>query len=402
MAMVLPRVSVGDTLLTAESTDDPVTIPLFIGYTAQVEESGVPVALASLAEANARFGETGTLAWALRHFFDNNGRICYVYSHGDTAQWSNDADRLDALVAALQTPELTAAVMDDTHSGLLLVPELSELNDQTTDTLDLWYQGWQALLELSQYERRFALLELPEAPETANTLVLNTFSPDYCRNAAAWWPRLETSYADELDSAISYRRLSPLPAVAAAIQLSAKTYGVWKAPANIALLKTIRPTYDTALAQSLFTQTGVFANPICSFPGKGVYLWGCRTLLNDDTSPWRYIQTRLLMNHIENRLKNIARSFVFEPNNALTWMKLKGQLWSWLRQQWLAGAFYGTQEEEAFSIAVGLDETMTADDLSAGRMIVNIQLALLAPAEFIDLTITLDARASTTQFEENA
>ncbi|AUP76164.1 hypothetical protein CWS02_00480 [Enterobacter sp. EA-1] len=45
-----------------------MTIPLFIGYTAQVEESGVPVALASLAEANARFGETGTLAWALRHF----------------------------------------------------------------------------------------------------------------------------------------------------------------------------------------------------------------------------------------------------------------------------------------------------------------------------------------------
>ncbi len=63
------------------------------------------------------------------------------------------------------------------------------------------------------------------------------------------------------------------------------------------------------------------------------------------------------------------------------------------------GRLYGTREEEAFSIAVGLDETMTADDLSAGRMIVNIQLAL--PAEF-DLTITLDARASTTQFEENA
>ncbi len=48
-------------------------------------------------------------------FFDNNGRICYVYSLGDTAQWSSDADRLDALVAALQTPELTAAVMDDTQ-----------------------------------------------------------------------------------------------------------------------------------------------------------------------------------------------------------------------------------------------------------------------------------------------
>ncbi len=402
MAMVLPRVSVGGTLLMAESSDDPVTIPLFIGYTAQVEASGLPVSISSLAEASAVWGDVGTMAWALRHFFDNGGRLCYVLSLGDAAQWGSDADRLDGLVAALQTPEVIAAVIEDNHTGLLLAPELSELNDLETDAADLWYQGWQALLALAQYERRFALLELPEVPESAVALALKSFSADYCRNAAAWWPRLETSYADEVDSAISHRLLSALPAVAAAIQRSAKTYGVWKAPANIALTQTIRPTKDAALSQTLFTQTGVYANPICSFPGKGVYLWGCRTLLNDAASPWRYIQIRLLVNSLENRLKYIARSFVFEPNNALTWMKLKGQIWTWLRQQWLAGAFYGTQEEEAFSVAVGLDETMTADDLSAGKMIVNIQLALLAPAEFIDLTITLDARASATQFEESA
>ncbi|WP_342323008.1 phage tail sheath C-terminal domain-containing protein [Kosakonia sp. BYX6] len=402
MAMVLPRVSVGGTLLTAESSDDPVTIPLFIGYTAKVEKSGLPVSISSLAEASAVWGDTGTMAWSLRHFFDNGGRLCYVLSLGDTAQWSSAADRLDALVAALQTPEVMSAVIEDNHTGLLLAPELSELNDIETDTVDLWYQGWQALLELAVYERRFALLELPEVPGTAVKLAQMSFSADYCRNAAAWWPRLETSYADDLDSTISHRLLSALPAVAAAIQRSAKAYGVWKAPANIALTKTIRPTNDAALSQTLFTQTGVYANPICSFPGKGVYLWGCRTLLNDAGSPWRFIQIRLLVNSIENRLKFIARAFVFEPNNALTWMKLKGQIWSWLRQQWLAGAFYGTQEEDAFSVAVGLDETMTADDLSAGKMIVNIQLALLAPAEFIDLTITLDARASATQFEESA
>ena len=402
MAMVLPRVSVGGTLLTAESSDDPVTIPLFIGYTTKAEESGLPVSISSLAEASAVWGDTGTMAWSLRHFFDNGGRLCYVLSLGDTAQWSSDADRLNALVAALQTTEILATVTEDTHTGLILAPELSELNDLETATTDLWYEGWQALLSLAQYERRFALLELPEVPETAVELALMSFSADYCRNAAAWWPRLETSYDAEVDGAISHRLLSPLPAVAAAIQRSAKEYGVWKAPANIALIKTIRPTYDATLSQNLFTQTGVYANPICSFPGKGVYLWGCRTLLNDAASPWRYIQIRLLVNSIENRLKHIARSFVFEPNNALTWMKLKGQIWSWLRQQWLAGAFYGTEEEDAFNVAVGLDETMTDADLSAGLMIVNIQLALLAPAEFIDLTITLDARASVTQFEESA
>ena len=93
MAMVLPRVSVGGTLLMAEPTDDPVTIPLFIGYTAKVEASGLPVSISSLAEASAIWGDTGTLAWSLRHFFDNGGRLCYVLSLGDSAQYSIDADR---------------------------------------------------------------------------------------------------------------------------------------------------------------------------------------------------------------------------------------------------------------------------------------------------------------------
>ena len=398
MAMVNPGVSLDETLLMPASASDPVTVPLFIGYTASgvnATEAMVPRSVGSLTEAVSLFGERGTLAYALRHFFENDGEGCYVLSLGEGDK--DDARRLQALVAALQSPEMMETIATDNHTGLLLAPEMSELNDLTnranTDVAALWYQYWQALLQLCrQRRRRFALLELPEEPSQANALTEGSFSADLCQNGAAWWPRLKTHYAIKADGVNTYLMLSPLPAVAAAIQHSAAVHGVWKAPANIQLAKTLRPARDILQSQVLLNQQGAACNLIRSFPIKGVRLWGCRTLLNDKTSPWRYIQTRLLVNSVETQLSKLARAFLFEPNNALTWMKLKGQVWTWLRQQWLAGAFYGTVEEEAFTLSVGLNETMSAEEIAAGKMIVRVQLALLSPAEFIEVNLTLDMR----------
>lgn len=224
------------------------------------------------------------------------------------------------------------------------------------------------------------------------TLTGQSFSADLCQRGAAWWPRLETPYEDEVSAPVV---LSPLPAVAAAIQRSAHDNGVWKAPANLPLAKTRRPTQSILTSQALLGRQGVSCNLIRSFVGKGVRLWGCRTLLNEENTAWRYIQTRLLVSSVEHYLCKLARAYLFEPNTAPTWMKLKGQVWTWLRQQWLAGAFFGTVEDEAFSLSIGLDETMTQDDIRQGTMILQVRLALLAPAEFIDISLTLDLRDGT-------
>lgn len=420
MAMILPGVSITETLLSAAAVDDPVTMPLFIAFTAadaDIENTLQPIDVRSQAQATALFGSSGTLAYALRHFFDNQGQRCYVVSLGSNAQWADDSARLQALIAALQSSDLADVVAADKATGLLLVPEMSELNDVTVtdlpsalndaprvnyDSGTLWYQGWQAILQLCQPgQQRFALLELPDAPEQANALATGSFSASLCQNAAAWWPRLQTSYREGLKAANGLI-LSPLPAVAAAIQYSASEKGVWKAPANIQLLKTIQPVRNIMQSQALLNQNGVSCNVIRSFPGKGVRLWGCRTLLNDNSSPWRYIQLRLLMNSLETQLTRMTRAFLFEPANALTWTKIKGQVWTWLRQQWLAGAFYGTVEEDAFSVLIGLNETMTAEDIASGKMILKLQLALLAPAEFIDISLTLDRRDGSAMTEKGA
>jgi len=422
MALVNPGVSFDETLLTSVPVDDAVTTPLFIGYSMTTADSVTimqPVSVTSLAQAVSLFGSSGTLAFGLRHFFDNGGRYCYVCSLGQSTA-DSDLTRLQALIAALQSTDLLEVVAANRLSGLLLVPEMSDFNDlsDVTDFImaDLWYQGWQALLQLCpQGQQRFALLELPEAPEQAITLTKRFFSTDLSQNAAAWWPRLQSSYwvqtsiteddgnGDEIVIVkSSFLVLSPLPAVAAVIQNNAAENGVWKAPANIALKNTLKPVQNILLSPSLLNQQGVYGNLIRSFAGRGVRLWGCRTLLNDESSPWRYIQTRLLANSVEAQLSRLARHYLFEPNNAQTWMKLKGQVWTWLRQQWLAGAFYGTTEEEAFTLSIGLDDTMSADDIRAGKMILLVQLALLAPAEFIAIQLTLDARTHTATVENGS
>lgn len=400
MAMVLPGVSYDETLLTQASGDDPVTMPLFIGYTfpdvAMPVTAMQPISVGSLTQAIVHFGQRGTLAYSLRHFFENGGRQCYVLPLGPGQ--GEPAARLHALIGALQAPQMLETLLADDKTGLVLVPELSELNEVNTfggadtevDVDALWYQGWQALLTLChQAQQRFALLELPDSPAHAVTLTRQSFSAELCQRGAAWWPRLETSYEDEASVPVV---LSPLPAVAAAIQRSAHDNGVWKAPANLPLAKTRRPTQSILTSQALLNNQGVSCNLIRSFVGKGVRLWGCRTLLNEENMAWRYIQTRLLVSSVEHYLCKLARAYLFEPNTAPTWMKLKGQVWTWLRQQWLAGAFFGTVEDEAFSLSIGLNETMTQEDIRQGKMVLQVRLALLAPAEFIAISLTLDLR----------
>ncbi|SQI43364.1 Uncharacterised protein [Serratia plymuthica] len=166
MAMVLPGVSYDETLLTQASNDDPVTMPLFIGYTLRDVASDTtiptmqPVSVGSLTQANSLFGQRGTLAYSLRHFFENGGRQCYVLSLGPGQ--GEPAAHLQDLIAALQAPQMLETLLADDKTGLVLVPELSELNEVNTfegaDTAEvdvdaLWYQGWQALLTLCRQAR---------------------------------------------------------------------------------------------------------------------------------------------------------------------------------------------------------------------------------------------------------
>ena len=184
-------------------------------------------------------------------------------------------------------------------------------------------------------------------------------------------------------------RLPASPAILGRYASVDNSRGVWKAPANIGIDYAIRPeilvTHNDQKDLNVDTTSGKSINVIRSFPGRGpAIIWGARTLAGNDNE-WRYISVRRFFNMVEESTKNATEQFVFEPNDRNTWIRVKSMIENYLTQQWKAGALMGTTTREAFFVKVGLDETMTELDIWEGRMIVEIGLAVVRPAEFIIL-----------------
>lgn len=182
--------------------------------------------------------------------------------------------------------------------------------------------------------------------------------------------------------------LPPSPAVAGVYATVDRTRGVWKAPANVGLNSVISPAVKiSAEDQDLLnidTEGGKSVNAIRSFVGKGTLIWGARTLAGNDNE-WRYVPVRRLFNMIEESSKKASAFAVFEPNDASTWLKVKGMLDSYLYGLWQQGALAGSKPEAAYYVHVGLGKTMTTQDILEGRMIIEVGIAAVRPAEFIIL-----------------
>jgi phage tail sheath protein FI len=130
--------------------------------------------------------------------------------------------------------------------------------------------------------------------------------------------------------------------------------------------------------------SGKSINAIRKFAGKGIIVWGARTLAGNDNE-WRYIPVRRLFIFIEESVKKATEFVVFEPNDAKTWLRTKAMIENFLITLWKEGALTGAKPEHAFYVKIGLGETMTSLDILEGRMNIEIGLAAVRPAEFIIL-----------------
>jgi uncharacterized protein len=164
--------------------------------------------------------------------------------------------------------------------------------------------------------------------------------------------------------------------------------GVWKAPANVSVNAVIKPTIQFSNTEqddmNVDPTAGKSVNAIRPFIGKGTLVWGGRTLAGNDNE-WRYVNVRRFFIFVEESVKKATEQFTFEPNDANTWVKVQGMIENFLTTQWRAGALQGIKPEHAFYVAVGLGKTMTPLDILEGRMIVEIGMAAVRPAEFIIL-----------------
>ena len=188
--------------------------------------------------------------------------------------------------------------------------------------------------------------------------------------------------------ATKLNRLPPSAAIAGLYTSIDNARGVWKAPANVSLNAVDKPSVNISHEEQEdlnVTTGGKSINAIRAFIGAGVLVWGARTL-DGNSLDWRYINVRRTMIMIEESLRLAMAAYVFEPNTANTWVTVKGMASNFLTGIWKRGGLAGASADDAFSVQVGLGETMTAEDILEGRMNVTILVALSRPAEFIELT----------------
>ncbi|MBK6265137.1 phage tail sheath family protein [Marivirga sp. S37H4] len=183
--------------------------------------------------------------------------------------------------------------------------------------------------------------------------------------------------------------LPPSVGMAGVISMVDNSVGVFQSPANVSVGSVVKPSVNitNTIQEDLnLPLNGKAVNAIRSFPGKGVLVWGARTL-DGNSMDWRYLSVRRTVIMIEQSLKAATEAYVFKPNVVNTWVTVKGMMTNFLTDQWKKGALAGSSPEDAFSVDVGLGVTMTPTDILDGIMHISVKLAVVRPAEFIVITI---------------
>ena len=223
--------------------------------------------------------------------------------------------------------------------------------------------------------------DIDQAKLALNQL-LNKFSPLY--------GAVKTALAKKLN------RLPPSAAIAGLYASVDKAYGVWKAPANIKLTSVLAPTVpisDEEQNDLNVPTSGKSINALRAFVSPGVLVWGARTL-DGNSLDWSHVNVRRTLIMLEESLRLTLSGYVFEPNGANTWITVKSMISNFLEDVWQRGGLAGATPADAFSVQVGVGETMTGDDILEGYMRVSVLVALTMPAEFIEFTFSMQMTES--------
>jgi hypothetical protein len=354
--------------------------------------------------------------YAIQMYFDNGGGQCYIVSVGPRDAGGAIPDKA-ALVAGL------AKVGQEDEPTLIVIPEAVEL--ALADWADVVTA---ALTQCGKLMDRFAIIDVRAGGDSTVTSddaakqLRDNIGMSNLKYGAAYYPFVVSTLSYEaradgsnvtvvidggaavglatlaskttqfnfVKAALQNGRLTlpPSGAVAGVYANTDGTRGVWKAPANVSLADVIAPAIaldnDRQDTLNVDVDGGKSINAIRAFAGKGTLVWGARTLAGNDNE-WRYISVRRFFNMVEESVKKATYWAVFEPNDANTWVKVRGMIENYLIDKWRDGALAGATPKEAFFVKCGLGITMNSQDILEGRMHVEIGMAVVRPAEFIVL-----------------
>jgi phage tail sheath protein FI len=214
--------------------------------------------------------------------------------------------------------------------------------------------------------------------------------PDLSPQEVRQWRQAETNY-DSKYAALYYPwikiagpegkpiAIPPSGYMAGIYAYSDNTRGVHKAPANEVIRGALEPVAQiTKGEQDTLNPIGV--NCLRSFAGRGLRVWGARTLSSDPA--WRYINVRRLFNYVEKSIENGLQWVVFEPNDQNLWAKVRRDVTAFLTGVWREGALFGTSPDQAFFVTCD-EELNPADVRDRGQLFIDVGMAPVKPAEFV-------------------
>ncbi|MCU4186041.1 phage tail sheath subtilisin-like domain-containing protein [Acidiferrimicrobium sp. IK] len=265
---------------------------------------------------------------------------------------------------------------------MVVVPDLVTAATKEDGTLDLglWKAVQTALIGHCELQgNRMAVLDSPPGMTVQQIKEWRSDVAMYDTQFAAFyypWIKVENPAGTNGDREMY---VPPSGHVAGVWARTDETRGVWKAPAN----DTIRGCLDierpiTKNEQSLLNPIGI--NCIRPFGTRGIRIWGARTLSSD--SDWRYINVRRLFNMVETTILDGTQWAVFEPNDVKLWEGVSRTLTAFLNSLWTAGALFGATPDQAYYVKCDA-ETNPPESIDEGRLIVEVGLAPVKPAEFV-------------------
>ncbi|NED93721.1 phage tail sheath family protein [Phytoactinopolyspora alkaliphila] len=277
------------------------------------------------------------------------------------------------------------AIADDVT--MIIVPDLvtaATAEDGRVD-LGLWKAVQTALIaHCEQHSNRMAILDAPPGMNPQQIKEWRSAEAMYDSPFAALyypWISVENPGGTNGDAEVL---LPPSGHVAGVWARTDESRGVWKAPAN----DTIRGVLDverpiTQNEQSMLNPVGV--NCIRAFGTRGIRIWGARTLSSD--TDWQYLNVRRLFNMVEATIMDGTQWAVFEPNDVKLWEGVSRTLTGFLHGLWQAGALFGQSASQAFYVKCDA-ETNPPESIDQGKLIVEVGLAPVKPAEFVVFRIS--------------
>jgi uncharacterized protein len=279
------------------------------------------------------------------------------------------------------------AIADDVT--MVAVPDLVTAATGEDGQLDLdTYKAVQTAL-IDHCERTGSRMAILDAPPGMRAQQIAEWRSDVAmydaRFAVMYYPWLHVANpAAGGNGAPRHLLVPPCGHVAGVWARNDDSRGVWKAPAN----EVVRGVLDLELRltrgeQDLLNPIGV--NCIRAFGTRGIRIWGARTLSSDPS--WRYVNVRRLFNFIEASIEQGTQWVVFEPNDLQLWQRVKRTINAFLIGLWRQGALMGATPEQAFYVKCD-EETNPPESVDQGRLVVEIGVAPVKPAEFVIFRIS--------------